>query len=84
MTGARLQYEQALRISEAALGPDHPTIGAWRLNLASALRALGDRRGARAQYEQALQISEAALGPDHKQTRAAREALPDLAGDVDS
>ena len=55
----------ALQISEAALGPEHPTIGIWRNNLGNVLRDLGDLAGARTQLEAALRISEAALGPDH-------------------
>jgi len=58
-------FEQALQISEAALGPDHPTVGIHRNNLGLVLRDLGDLAGARTQLEQALRISEAALGPDH-------------------
>ena len=75
LTGARTQYERALQISEAALGPDHPDIGIRRNNLGSVLQDLGDLTGARTQYERALQISEAALGPDHPQSIAIRGAL---------
>ena len=39
LTGVRTQYERALQISEAALGPDHPTIGTW----------FGECRGGRAE-----------------------------------
>jgi hypothetical protein len=38
--GARAQYERALEIGEAALGPDHPTVATYRRNLDSVLRAL--------------------------------------------
>ena len=65
LAGARAQFERALAISEAALGPDHPDVGTWRNNLGLVLQDLGDLAGARTQYERALAISEAALGPDH-------------------
>ncbi|MEV8515084.1 tetratricopeptide repeat protein [Dactylosporangium sp. NPDC051484] len=78
LNGARTQHEHALRISEAALGPDHPTTGIRRSNLGMVLRALGDLNGARTQYEQALRIGEAALGPQHRQTLAIRTALEGL------
>ena len=63
LAGARTQYERALQISEAALGPDHPDVGARRDNLGSVLQDLGDLPGARTQYERALQISEAPWAP---------------------
>ena len=49
LAGARTQYERALAISEAALGPDHPNIGTVRNNLGGVLQALGDLAGARTQ-----------------------------------
>jgi hypothetical protein len=33
LVGARVQLERALRIAEAALGPDHPSVGTVRHNL---------------------------------------------------
>ena len=78
LTGARTQYERALQISEAALGPDHPNIGIRRNNLGRVLQDLGDLTGARTQHERALQISEAALGPDHPQSRTIRANLDQL------
>jgi hypothetical protein len=35
LPGAREQFERALTISEAALGPDHPTVRTMRGNLDS-------------------------------------------------
>ena len=75
LAGARTQLERAVQISEAALGPDHPTIGARRNNLGVVLQDLGDLAGARTQYERALQIGEAALGPDHPTVRTIRGNL---------
>jgi tetratricopeptide (TPR) repeat protein len=65
LEGAKEQYDRALAIGEAALGPDHPHVDIYRNNLGSVLQDLGDLAGARMQYERALAIGEAALGPDH-------------------
>ena len=57
--------EQALALTEAALGPQDVEV-AWRCDeLGSVLRELGNLTGARAQYERALAIGEATLGPEH-------------------
>jgi hypothetical protein len=40
LEGAGEQYERALVISEAALGPDHPNVTAIRGNLDGVLHAL--------------------------------------------
>ena len=40
LPGARTQFERALQISEAALGPDHPDVGTLRNNLGRVLGAL--------------------------------------------
>jgi tetratricopeptide (TPR) repeat protein len=63
--GARASYERALRIDEAAYGPDHPEVATDVNNLGEVLRQQGDLEGARASYERALRIDEAAYGPDH-------------------
>ena len=75
LPGARTQFERALQIGEAALGPDHPYIGTRRNNLGRVLQDLGDLPGARTQFERALQITEAALGPDHPTTLDSMGAL---------
>ena len=46
--GALRQYERALRITEAALGPDHPDAANWLNNLATVRYLQGDRDAARA------------------------------------
>ena len=63
--GARALFERALRIDEAAYGPDHPEVGTDANNLGNVLRAQGDYAGARALFERALRIDEAALGAEH-------------------
>ena len=65
---ARPLYEQALAISEKALGPEHPNTAASLNSLASLLQDQGDLAGARPLYERALAICEKALGPEHRDT----------------
>jgi tetratricopeptide (TPR) repeat protein len=62
---ARADYEQALKVGEAALGPEHPETAVFINNLGLALKDLGDLPGARANYERALKVDEAIYGPDH-------------------
>ena len=62
---ARACFERALRIDEAALGPDHPSVAIRVNNLGAVLKALGDLPAAHACFERALRIGEAALSPDH-------------------
>jgi len=54
-------------ITEAAYGPDHPSVAIRLNNLAAILRDLGDAAGARPLAERALVITEAAYGPNHLQ-----------------
>jgi tetratricopeptide (TPR) repeat protein len=72
---ARPIAERVLAISEAALGPDHPTVAVNHGNLGDVRKDLGDLVGARAEYERALEIGEAAYGPDHRQVGAHRGSL---------
>jgi Tfp pilus assembly protein PilF len=75
LEGARVQYERALAIREAALGPHHPDVAIRRGNLGTVLLDLGDLDGARVQFERALAIGEAALGPDHPTVAIYRRGL---------
>ncbi|MCK6539973.1 MAG: tetratricopeptide repeat protein, partial [Anaerolineales bacterium] len=63
--GARSAYERALKIDEAAFGPDHPNVAIRVNNLGLVLQDLSDLAGARSAFERALKIDEAAFGPDH-------------------
>ena len=56
---------RALRISEAAYGPDHPEVARTLGNLGNVLLGLGDLAAAREHQQRALRINEAAYGPDH-------------------
>jgi hypothetical protein len=42
LVGARAQFERALQIGEAALGPDHPHVATWRSNLGRVLQDLDE------------------------------------------
>jgi tetratricopeptide (TPR) repeat protein len=67
--------ERALAITEAALGPNNPTVTAKRSNLGRILHDLGDLVGARLLFEQALTVDEATLGPDHPDVALDRNNL---------
>jgi tetratricopeptide (TPR) repeat protein len=71
---ARKAFERALRIGEAAYGPDHPKVAIRVNNLGGVLLDLGDLAGAKTHYERAMAIDEAAYGPDH----------PEVATDVNN
>jgi len=78
LAGARTQFEQALRIGAAALGPDHPTVGIRRNNLGRVLQALGDLAGARTQFERALETFERVYGPEDERVVEQRRKLTEL------
>src|SRR6185369_9414913 len=62
---AKQSYERAIRIGEAAFGPDDPVIATRVNNLGLVLQDLGDLAGARECHERALRIGGATLGSDH-------------------
>ncbi len=68
--------EQALRMREKVLGPDHPDI-AQALNLLGTLylQTKGDIPGAQALHQRALKIRETALGPNHTSVAESLNAL---------
>jgi tetratricopeptide (TPR) repeat protein len=70
-------HEQALRIREAHLGPDHPDTATSLRYLAITLSNTGDLTAARILLERALVIFETRLGPDHPDTA---HTLSNLAG----
>ena len=72
LAGARAAYERALKIDEAAFGPDHPNVASDVNNLGSVLKDLGDLAGARAAFERALSIFEKFLPADHPNIRTVR------------
>jgi tetratricopeptide (TPR) repeat protein len=80
--------ESALRITETALGPDHPDTATCLGNLALTYSALGRAGDALPLAQRALHITETTLGPDHPHvaTRLGNLALTyndlDRAGDA--
>ena len=66
LTDAQALLERALAITEAAYGPDHPTVAIRLNNLALILRDLGQVEAARPLQERALAITQAAksAGPE--------------------
>lgn len=69
--------ERALKLSEKALGPDHPNVGASLNNLAELYHAQGRCAHAEPLYKRTIAICEKALGPDHPNVGT---ALSNLAG----
>jgi len=65
--GAKTAFERALKIDEAAFGPDHPNVARDVNSLGGVLQDLGDLVGAKAAFERAIKIWEAAFGADHPQ-----------------
>ena len=63
--GAKAAYERALKIDEAAFGPDHPDVAIDVNNLGLVLKDLGDHAGAKAAYERALKIFRKFLPEGH-------------------
>jgi tetratricopeptide (TPR) repeat protein len=79
---ARPIAEQALAVTEAALGPADLEV-AWRCDeLGRVLRQLGELAEARTQSERALAVGEAALGPDHPNVATWRSNLGGVLGDL--
>ncbi|RST19648.1 tetratricopeptide repeat protein [Streptomyces sp. WAC05374] len=60
--------ERALQVSEAVLGPHHPTTAIHMSNLAGTLGELGRHAVALPLRERASRVTEAALGPGHPAT----------------
>lgn len=72
---ARRIYERALKIDEAAYGPNHPNVAIHVNNLGGVLKALGDLKGAKQHYERALLIFRHFLGDEHPSTKIVRGNL---------
>jgi serine/threonine protein kinase/tetratricopeptide (TPR) repeat protein len=69
------QYDRALELRQARLGPDHPDTLESRNNLAAAYYAAGRTAEAIALHEATLKLSETKLGPDHPDTLVSRNNL---------
>ena len=62
---AEMLFVRALAITEAALGPDHPTVGIRLNNLAMVYQAQHRYAAAEELFQRALPILETTLGPTH-------------------
>ncbi|MDQ3007069.1 MAG: tetratricopeptide repeat protein [Chloroflexota bacterium] len=77
-SGARTAFERALKIHEAAFGPDHPNVAIRVNNLGLVLKDLGDLSGARTAYERALKIFKQFLPADHPSIKIVQGNLDSL------
>src|SRR5688500_13089319 len=73
-------YEEALRLREASLGPEHPAVAQSLHNLAEALRALGQASEALPLHRRALAIRRTGLGAAHPETAQSLNNLSVLLG----
>jgi tetratricopeptide (TPR) repeat protein len=58
-------YQQAMRLGEQTVGPEHPTVATLLNGLASLYREWGRYQEAEPLFERVWRIREQALGPDH-------------------
>jgi tetratricopeptide (TPR) repeat protein len=79
---ARPIAEQAVTVTEAALGPADPQVASRCDEFGRVLHALGELAEARTQFERAVAVGEAALGPDHPNLAAWRNNLGNLLRDL--
>jgi tetratricopeptide (TPR) repeat protein len=79
---ARPIAEQALAVTEAALGPNHAEV-AWRCDEFGMVQyELGDLAGAKVQLQRAVAIGEMVLGPDHPDVAVWRNDLGGMLQDL--
>ena len=77
---ARLLCEDALRIQESAVGPDHPKLAQTLTSLASVHYALREYADAQPLYRRAHAIREKSLGANHLDSALALRNLALVAG----
>ena len=75
-------YQQALKLSEKALGPEHPLTAASMAHLARLYSRLGFFDRALPLAQKSLQIREKVLGPEHPQTAQSLMILGFLHGQM--
>ncbi len=78
LTDAEPLFRRALKIDEASLGSDHPSVAIRLNNLASLLQDTNRLADAEPLLRRALAIFEASLGPDHPNSVTVRENLNSL------
>ncbi len=75
---AILHAERLLKLSETALGPDHPDVATPLNNLAALYESQGRYGAAKPLYQRSLKIFETALGPDHPDVANSLNNLAEL------
>ncbi|MCX5887837.1 MAG: tetratricopeptide repeat protein, partial [Deltaproteobacteria bacterium] len=75
-------YQEALKLSETALGPEHPLTIACMAHTAWLYAQLGSFDQALPLAQQALQRSEKALGPEHRLTALSLRVLGSIYGQM--
>ena len=78
LAAAEPLYQRALAITEAALGPDHPSVAICLNNLAGLYRASGRLAAAEPLFQRALEIFRNVLGDDHPNTKTVANNLASL------
>ena len=80
--GAKIIYEQALKIAEATYGSDHHQVAMIANGLGRVLQAMGDLQGAKKYLKRALEIYEATYGSDHLNVAMAANNLGSVLHDM--
>ena len=79
---ARKLYEEALRLRETWLSPEHPEVAKMCNNLALALWLQGDLPAAEKYLRRAVSVAQASVGEEHHFTAGARFNLARLLNDM--
>ena len=72
---AEALYQEALRICQKILGPEHPSTATSLNNLAGLYDEMGEYAKAEPLYQEALRICQKVLGPEHPDTAASLNNL---------
>ena len=71
-------YQEALRIRQKVLGPEHPDTARSLNNLAALYLAMGEYAKAEPFFQEALRIRQKVLGPEHPDTARSLNNLAKL------
>ena len=74
--------QEALRIRQKVLGPEHPDTATSLNNLAALYQAMGEYAKAEPLYQEALRIRQKVLGPEHPDTATSLDNLALLEFDL--
>ena len=83
MPGAKAAFERALKIDEAAFGPDHPKVATRVHNLSMLLDEMGDKENATKYGLRATEIFLKFLPPEHPYIQITKQHLRDLGVNVE-